>query len=208
MKKLMFAFLVVFFLVGCGTSNEEVNVNQEQDVTEQGLAQEIAEEKEEQESLQDKRTNAQKLRDYIVSASKETHFDRRRNFVDLMWEVQEQYQDDIINPYTGATSLGYSNTSITYMKTEQWTIAGQRSAFVYMITSARTTMRRRPPEDISISAFSGNKGVVVGVLFGDGIYIYEVGEDGSKENELVHLFEWEWDEEYDEYWFELEKNSL
>lgn len=189
---IILALSMVSFLSACGGSKEVENKKEpnipttvETDKTKD------KDKKEESEKvdLKGAKNNAEAFLEYAKKAAKDIDFMGMGDYVDFSRYISKIYKEDIKNPYSGQKDMAMSNRTATWFRNEKGRNYGTNAINLTVIADYTTKTKDIIPEEVIYCLDPSNKGCVIAFLVVDGIYIYEIGENGEKKNEIMHQFE-------------------
>ncbi|ADU75314.1 hypothetical protein M972_112392 [Acetivibrio thermocellus AD2] len=140
---------------------------------------------------QDKKekTNAEKFLEYAIKAADLRNFTKTGNYAGVIKTLRDIYEDDIVNPYTGATSIYAMNRTISYIDNNDMSVTRGYSVDCVVIDDYMTQLKDLDTSEVVYCVNPESKGMVFAFWFMDGVYIYEIDENGQKINEIKHFFE-------------------
>ena len=141
--------------------------------------------------------NAEKILEVLKTTADNTHFVKGRNYGRFMANID--YDDSVKNPYTNETSMHVLNRgqSIIFQRDNNYS---NYSASVAIIDTYIRFLKNLEKTEVTYGCNPDNKGVVMAFVYQDGFYIYEVNENGEKQNEITYIFPgYEYPEWVDEY---------
>ncbi|GAE90973.1 hypothetical protein [Acetivibrio straminisolvens] len=176
----------VFLLAGCGgngkgsgqpsgVSNSPQNVHETEDKKE--------------------KTNAERFLEYVKEAAYLRNFTQTGDFAGIMITLHDIYKNDIVNPYTGASAIYVMNRTRTYMENQNMSVTKGFGVDCVLIDDYITQLKKIDTNEVVYCVNPESKGMVFAFWFIDGVYIYEIDENGQKINEIKHFFEKEEKEE-------------
>jgi hypothetical protein len=134
------------------------------------------------------KNNSEILLEYARRVAKRIDFMGAGDYAKFMYTLGNEYKDDIINPYTGVKYMDISNRTTNYFKKKNSEIYLVNSVDLIVIDDFMTELKEINTSDVVYCLNPLNKGCIIAFLFKDGIYIYEVDENGGKKNEIKHYF--------------------
>ena len=183
-KSILIAVIIcaVSLLSACGGSGEENN--QSSNVLNSNSTQNTEESKDKKE-----KTNAEKFLEYAIKAADLRNFTETGDFAGIGITLQDLYKKDIVNPYTGGTSLTVMNRTSSMMKDQHLSRTRLFSVDCVIIDDYMTQLKKINTDEVVYCVNPESKGMVFAFWLIDGVYIYEVDENGQKINEIKHFFE-------------------
>ncbi|RXE57693.1 hypothetical protein [Acetivibrio mesophilus] len=183
--KLIFVAIIiclVSLLSACGGSGRENNQPSNSPKVNSGKStHEAGDEKE--------KTNAEKFLEYAIEAADLRNFTETGDYAGIMNTLHDLYKKDITNPYTGGTSLTIMNRTRSMMKDQHLSRTRLFSVDCVVIDDYMTDLEEIDTNDVVYCVNPESKGMVFAFWFKDGVYIYEISENGEKINEIEHFFE-------------------
>ncbi|WP_136479723.1 hypothetical protein EPD62_005415 [Acetivibrio thermocellus] len=170
----------VFLLAGCGDNGN--GSSQPSGVSNSSQNIQGAENKKE-------KTNAEKFLEYAIKAADLRNFTETGDFAGIGITLQDLYKKDIVNPYTGGTSLTVMNRTSSMMKDQHLSRTRLFSVDCVIIDDYLTQLKKINTDEVVYCVNPESKGMVFAFWLIDGVYIYEVDENGQKINEIKHFFE-------------------
>jgi len=170
----------VFLLAGCGDNGN--GSSQPSGVSNSSQNIQGAENKKE-------KTNAEKFLEYAIKAADLRNFTKTGNYAGVIKTLRDIYEDDIVNPYTGATSIYAMNRTISYIDNNDMSVTRGYSVDCVVIDDYMTQLKDLDTSEVVYCVNPESKGMVFAFWFMDGVYIYEIDENGQKINEIKHFFE-------------------
>ena len=135
------------------------------------------------------KTNAEKFLEYAIKAADLRNFTKTGDYAGIGITLQDLYQEDIVNPYTGGTSLTVMNRTRSMMKAQHLSRTRLFSVDCVIIDDYMTLLEELDTSEVLYCVNPESKGMVFAFWLMDGVYIYEVDENGQKINEIKHFFE-------------------
>ncbi|HPD00814.1 MAG TPA: hypothetical protein PLA01_05635 [Acetivibrio sp.] len=135
------------------------------------------------------RSNAQAFLEYAIHAADATNFLETGNYAGVMLNLKREYKDDIVNPYTKGDTLAVFNRTRAMFKNNKTSLTKYFSVDCLVIDDYVTTLKDLDTSEVVYCLNAESKGMVLAFFLMDGIYIYEVDENGEKKNEIKHFFE-------------------
>lgn len=185
------ALSIISLLSACGGA-KEVEDNKEPDNTSAVEANKTKDKNEESKEvdLKGAKNNAEAFLEYTKKAAKDIDFMGMGDYADYARYIDKIYEDELKNPYTGEDDLYMSNRSNSWFKNDAAENYKLVAINLTVIDDYMTTIKDIDPDEVIYCVGNPtNKGCVVAFLVVDGIYIYEIGENGEKKNEIMHQFE-------------------
>lgn len=140
--------------------------------------------------LKGAKNNAEAFLEYAKKAAKDVDFMGRGDYARYMVYIDRIYEDTITNPYSGHKDMAVSNRTASWMKNDLAENYELKAINLTAIDDFSTKTKDIVPEEVIYCVGNPtNKGCVIAFLVVDGIYIYEIGENGEKKNEIMHQFE-------------------
>lgn len=133
-------------------------------------------------------SNAEAFLGYARRVAKGVDFMGSGDYAKFMYALGNEYKYDIVNPYTGETYMDISNRTIRYFKAKDDRISQAYSVDFIAIDDYMTELKDLDTSEVVYCLNPSNKGCTLAFLLVDGIYIYEVDENGNKKNEIKHFF--------------------
>jgi len=134
------------------------------------------------------KTNAEKFLDYVIEAAYLRKFTETGDYAGIAVTLHDIYKEDIVNPYTGGKRLYVMNRTRSYMKNSSASITGSLGVDCVVIDDYMTDLKEIDTNEVVYCVNQESKGMVIGFIFKDGVYIYEIDENGNKINEIKHFF--------------------
>ncbi|HHV30097.1 hypothetical protein [Acetivibrio mesophilus] len=182
--KLIFVAVIicaVFLLSACGGSGEVNNQPSNSPKVNSGKStHEPGDEKE--------KTNAEKFLEYVIEAAYMRKFTETGDYAGIMNTLHDLYKDDIVNPYTGGKLLTIANRTNDLICDKQWKASEVSGVNCIVIDDYMTLLEKIDTSEAVYCLNTESKGCVIGIILMDGVYIYEVDENGEKTNEIKHFF--------------------
>ncbi|ADU75514.1 hypothetical protein M972_112608 [Acetivibrio thermocellus AD2] len=178
----MIIFCTIFLLVACGGDDVKKNHSIEEAKTDLSQSTHgIEEDKEE-------KTNAEKFLEYVVNATDKRDFTKTGDYAGVLNTLGSEYKEDIINPYTGGKLLTKANRTKDLLYADDWVASSVSSVDCIVIDDYMTLLEELDTSEVVYCLNTESKGCVIGIILMDGVYIYEVDENGEKMNEIKHFF--------------------
>jgi hypothetical protein len=117
------------------------------------------------------KTNAEKFLDYAIEAADKRNFTKTGNYAGIMNTLHDLYKDDIVNPYTRATSLYVMNRTISYIENDNMSVTKGYSVDCVVIDDYMTDLAEIDTNEVVYCVNPESKGMVIAFWFKDGIYI-------------------------------------
>ena len=138
---------------------------------------------------QDKQeNNAEKMLEVLKMAAKITEFgERNSGYGRFMAKLGENYNDSVKNPYNDSTDIHVLNRTPGILD-EQENDYSDYSASIAIIDMSRAFLKNYENDEVIYGCNPNNKGVVMAFVYQDGFYIYQVDENGEKQNEITYIF--------------------
>ena len=132
--------------------------------------------------------NAEQMLEVLKLAAKITEFgERNSGYGRFMAKLGENYEDSVKNPYNKSTDIHICNRSKA-IRHERDNDYSDYSASVAVIATSRDFLKNIDKTEVVYGCNPNNKGVVMAFVFQDGFYIYQVDENGEKQNEITYIF--------------------
>ncbi|GAE90996.1 MULTISPECIES: hypothetical protein [Acetivibrio] len=141
------------------------------------------------------KTNAERFLEYVKEAAYLRKFTETGDYAGIGITLHDIYKDDIVNPYTGGSSIYVMNRTRTYMKNKNMSVTKGYGVDCVLIDDYMTQLKKIDTNEVVYCVNPESKGMVFAFWFIDGVYIYEIDENGNKINEIKHFFEKENKEE-------------
>ena len=140
---------------------------------------------------QDKKekTNAEKFLEYAIKAADLRNFTKTGNYAGVIKTLRDIYEDDIVNPYTGGKMLYVMNRTRTYLKNSDASVTRGLGVDCIVVDDYMTQLKKLDTSEVTYCVNPESKGMVIAIWLIDGVYIYEIDENGQKINEIKHFFE-------------------
>jgi len=135
------------------------------------------------------KTNAEKFLEYAIKAADLRNFTKTGDYAGIAVTLHDIYKEDIVNPYTGGKRLYVMNRTRSYMKNSSASITGSLGVDCVVIDDYMTLLEELDTSEVLYCVNPESKGMVFAFWLMDGVYIYEVDENGQKINEIKHFFE-------------------
>ncbi|UWV46448.1 hypothetical protein N1236_12865 [Acetivibrio thermocellus] len=135
------------------------------------------------------KTNAEKFLEYAIKAADLRNFTKTGNYAGIISTLYDIYEEDIVNPYTGGSSIYVMNRTRTYMENKNMSVTKGYGVDCVVIDDYMTDLAEIDTNEVVYCVNPESKGMVIAFWFKDGVYIYEVNENGEKINEIKHFFE-------------------
>ncbi|ADU75513.1 hypothetical protein M972_112607 [Acetivibrio thermocellus AD2] len=135
------------------------------------------------------KTNAEKFLEYAIKAADLRNFTETGDYAGIINTLNDLYKKDIVNPYTGGTSLTIMNRTSSMMKKQHLSRTRLFSVDCVVIDDYMTQLKDLDTSEVVYCVNPESKGMVFAFWLMDGVYIYEVNENGQKINEIKHFFE-------------------
>jgi len=97
--------------------------------------------------------------------------------------VRDIYEDDIVNPYTGGKMLYVMNRTRTYLKNSDASVTRGLGVDCIVVDDYMTQLKKLDTSEVTYCVNPESKGMVIAIWLIDGVYIYEIDENGQKINE-------------------------
>jgi|GEM_PF-654650 len=188
---IIFAITMVSLLSACGGA-KDVKEKEDPNVPSTVETNKTEDKKEENKKvdLKGAKNNAEAFLEYAKKAAKDVDFMGMGDYADYMVYISRIYEDTITNPYSGHKDMAVSNRTSSWMKNDLAENYELKAINLTAIADYSTIIKEIVPEEVIYCVGNPtNKGCVVAFLVVDGIYIYEIGENGEKKNEIMHQFE-------------------
>ena len=131
--------------------------------------------------------NSEIMLEVLKMASEKCSFEQGGNYGRFMAKLGENYDDSVINPYTNETDIHILNRTEGILDQQDNNYSGY-SASVVIIDDSFSFLKNVEKTEVTYGCNPNNKGVVMGFVYQDGFYIYEVDENGEKQNEITYIF--------------------
>ena len=190
-KVLILMFLLVFIISLCTACNQ----TEQKDQTSNNKPK-TTENKQQAKN----ENNADKMLEVLKTAAESIEFGESHSGYGLFWrELGETYDDSVKNPYTNETAIHVLNRDEGILD-EQDIKFSRYSASIAIIDVSMDFLKNVEKNEVTYGCNPNNKGVVMGFVYQDGFYIYQVDENGEKQNEITYIFPgYEYPEWVDEY---------
>ena len=146
-----------------------------------------------------KEDNAEKILEVLKSTADITNFAEGRNYGRFMANID--YDDSVKNPYNNKTAIHVINRNESILDQQDNNYSGY-SASIVIIDDYTSFLKNLDKIEVTYGCNPKNKGVVMAFVYQDGFYIYEVDQNGNKQNEIIYMlpgYEYpEWVDEYKE----------
>ncbi len=162
---LVAAIVCAMSLLSACSKNEEGN-NQPSSTPRKNSIQSTQEIKDKKE-----KTNAEKFLEYAIKAADLRNFTKTGNYAGVIKTLRDIYEDDIVNPYTGATSIYAMNRTISYMDNDDMSVTRGYSVDCVVIDDYMTDLAEIDTNEVVYCVNPESKGMVIAFWFKDGIYI-------------------------------------
>ena len=129
--------------------------------------------------------NAEKILKVLKTTADNTHFVKGGNYGRFMANID--YDDSVKNPYTNETDIHILNRYETIIYQRDNNYSGY-SASIAIIDLSTDFLKNLDKTEVVYGCNPDNKGVVMAFVYQDGFYIYEVDENGEKQNEITYIF--------------------
>ena len=129
--------------------------------------------------------NVEKILEVLKSTADKTHFIEGCNYGKFMANVD--YDNSVKNPYTNETDIHVLNRYETIIYQRDNNYSGY-SASIAIIDLSTDFLKNLDKTEVVYGCNPNNKGVVMAIVYRDGFYIYEVDENGEKQNEITYIF--------------------
>ncbi|WP_094184850.1 hypothetical protein [Acetivibrio straminisolvens] len=172
----------VFLLSACGKSEE--GSNQPSSTQNSNSIQTVQETENKEE-----KTNAEKFLEYAIKAADLRNFTKTGNYAGVMTTLHDIYEEDIVNPYTGGKMLYVMNRTRTYLKNSDASVTRGLGVDCIVVDDYMTQLKKLDTSEVTYCVNPESKGMVIAIWLIDGVYIYEIDENGQKINEIKHFFE-------------------
>jgi len=133
-------------------------------------------------------TNAEKFLEYAIKAADLRNFTETGDYAGIMITLRDLYKKDIVNPFTGGTSLTIMNRTRDMMEDQHLSRTRLFSVDCVVIDDYMTDLAEIDTNEVVYCVNPESEGMVFAFWFKDGIYIYEIDENGEKINEIKHFF--------------------
>ena len=129
--------------------------------------------------------NAEKILKVLKTTADNTHFVKGGNYGRFMANID--YDDSVKNPYTNETDIHVLNRTeaIIFQQDNDYS---DYSASIAVIDMSRDFLKNLDKSEVVYGCNPDNKGVVMAFVYQDGFYIYQVDENGEKQNEITYIF--------------------
>jgi|LSQX01.1.fsa_nt_gb hypothetical protein len=132
--------------------------------------------------------NVKAFMDFASDIARRVRFPKRADFAKLTMVLVEQYKKDIVNPYTGDTYFTITNRGADYFKYNNFKTSCSIDCVV--IDNYSITLKKLDTSEIVYCLNPESKGSVISFIFRDGIYVYQVSENGDKINEESYFLDY------------------
>ena len=129
--------------------------------------------------------NAEKILEVLKSTAEYTGFYTNAAYGYFMANID--YDDSVKNPYTNETAIHVLNRDEGILD-EQDIKFSRYSASIAIIDVSMDFLKNVEKTEVTYGCNPDNKGVVMAIVYRDGFYIYEVDENGEKQNEITYIF--------------------
>ena len=131
--------------------------------------------------------NAEKMLEVLKMAAEISKLQRHADYGYFMAKLGENYDNSVENPYTNKTAIHILNRDEGIL--DQQDIKFSRySASIAVIDVSMDFLKNVEKTEVTYGCNPDNKGVVMAIVYRDGFYIYEVDENGEKQNEITYIF--------------------
>lgn len=134
------------------------------------------------------KSNSEAFLEYAIRIAKGVDFMGCGDYSSYMIALGNEYKNDIVNPFTGIHDIGISNRTTSYFEIRDSEIYKADSIEFIAIDDFMTDLKEINTSDVVYCLNPVNKGCTIAFLLKDGIYIYEIDENGNKKNEIKHYF--------------------
>ncbi|ODM26607.1 hypothetical protein A7W90_10450 [Clostridium sp. Bc-iso-3] len=135
------------------------------------------------------KTNAEKFLEYAIEAAYLRNFTETGDYAGVMNTLHDIYKKDIVNPYTGGSLIYVMNRTASYIENSNMSVTRGLGVDCVVIDDYMTDLEEIDTNDVVYCVNPESKGMVFAFWFKDGVYIYEISENGEKINEIEHFFE-------------------
>jgi hypothetical protein len=97
------------------------------------------------------------------------------------------FDDSVKNPYNDSTDIHVLNRTPGILD-EQDNDYSDYSASIAVIDMSTAFLKNYDNDEVTYGCNPNNKGVVMGFVYQDGFYIYQIDENGNKQNEITYIF--------------------
>ena len=137
---------------------------------------------------QDKReNNVEKMLEVLKKAAEISKLQRHADYGYFMAKLGENYDNSVKNPYTNKTAIHILNRNESILDQQDNNYSGY-SASIAVIDVSMDFLKNVEKTEVTYGCNPNNKGVVMAIVYRDGFYIYEVDENGEKQNEITYIF--------------------
>ena len=135
------------------------------------------------------KTNAEKFLEYAIKAADLRNFTKTGDYAGIGITLHDIYEEDIVNPYTGGKMLYVMNRTRTYLKNSDASVTRGLGVDCIVVDDYMTQLKKLDTSEVTYCVNPESKGMVIAIWLIDGVYIYEIDENGQKINEIKHFFE-------------------
>ncbi|ODM26602.1 hypothetical protein [Acetivibrio mesophilus] len=135
------------------------------------------------------KTNAEKFLEYAIEAADKRNFTETGDYAGIMNTLHDLYKKDITNPYTGGSLIYVMNRTASYIENSNMSVTRGLGVDCVVIDDYMTQLKDLDTSEVVYCVNPESKGMVFAFWFMDGVYIYEISENGEKINEIEHFFE-------------------
>ncbi|GAE91000.1 hypothetical protein [Acetivibrio straminisolvens] len=135
------------------------------------------------------KTNAERFLEYAIKAADLRNFTETGDYAGIMNTLHDLYKKDIVNPYTEGNLIYVMNRTASYIDNKNMTVTRGLGVDCVVIDDYMTQLKDLDTSEVTYCVNPESKGMVFAFWFMDGVYIYEIDENGEKINEIKHFFE-------------------
>jgi hypothetical protein len=133
------------------------------------------------------KNNVEAFLDYVKAIDGEIKYWEGHNKTKFIITLAKLYKDDIVNKYTNGKKVDTASRTSSYF-THVDTVVDKSESVNLVSLVSEEELKSTDTKKVQYCLNLGSKGCVIGFLFYDGIYLYEVDEQGKKINEVTYLF--------------------
>jgi hypothetical protein len=133
------------------------------------------------------KNNVEAFLEYVKAVDDEIKYWQGHNNEKFIISLAKLYKDDIVNKYTGGKKVYTESRTSEYFTHTDIELDKSKSVNLVALVSFEH-LKSTDTKTVQYCLNPGSKGCVIGFLFYDGIYLYEVDEQGKKINEITYLF--------------------
>jgi len=94
--------------------------------------------------------------------------------------LHDIYEEDIVNPYTGGKMLYVMNRTRTYLENSDASVTRGLGVDCIVVDDYMTQLKKLDTSEVTYCVNPESKGMVIAIWLIDGVYIYEIDENGQK----------------------------